>query len=67
MFTMETVWDLTEVLGFLQSWSGTANYEKRRGQSPIELIRPQLIEAWGAEERERRLHWSLFIRLGRVP
>ena len=65
-FTMETVWDLTEVLGFLQSWSGTANYEKQNGHSPIELIRPQLIAAWGDEARERTLRWNLFIRLGRV-
>jgi SAM-dependent methyltransferase len=65
-FTMETVWDLTEVLGFLQSWSGTASYEKRMGHSPIELIRPQLIEAWGTEIRERRLRWTLYLRVGRV-
>jgi SAM-dependent methyltransferase len=65
-FTMETVWDLTEVLGFLQSWSGTANYEKQRGHNPVDMIRPQLIEAWGEKTGERRLHWRLFSRAGQV-
>jgi len=64
-FTMETIWDLAQVLGFLHSWSGTANYEKQRGQSPIELILPQLIEAWGAVG-ERSLQWNLFVRVGQV-
>lgn len=65
-FTMETVWDLTEVLGFLKSWSGTANYEKQKGHSPIEVIRPQLIDAWGETVRERIVHWRLHIRVGRA-
>jgi SAM-dependent methyltransferase len=65
-FTMETFWDLSQVLGFLHSWSGTANYEKQMGSNPIDLIRPQLLEAWGPEVRKRILHWNLFLRLGQV-
>lgn len=65
-FTMETVWSAEDVLGFLKSWSGTANYEKQRGESPIELIRPRLMEAWGKEKAERLLRWKLFLRVGLV-
>jgi SAM-dependent methyltransferase len=65
-FTMETRWDLEGVLGFLRSWSGTAKYEQQKGQSPVELIRPQLIEAWGGELGERTLRWNLHVRVGVV-
>jgi SAM-dependent methyltransferase len=63
-FTMETVWSAEEVLGFLKSWSGTANYEKEKGKSPIELIRSAFLEAWG--QGHRRIQWRLFLRVGRV-
>jgi SAM-dependent methyltransferase len=65
-FTMETVLDLRGVLGFLQSWSGTANYEKRKGESPIGLIRAELTKEWGRESVERKLYWNLYPRVGRV-
>jgi SAM-dependent methyltransferase len=65
-FTMETLWDLTEVVGFLQSWSGTASYEKRRGYSPLDHIRGPLVGAWGADSDKRRLLWRLHLRVGIV-
>ncbi len=66
MFTMETQWDLAQVIGFLYSWSGTLNYEKRKGQSPIDLIKPELKIAWGAEGDRRILKWRIHLRIGRV-
>jgi len=65
-FTMITHWDLFQVLGFLESWSGTARFEEKKGYSPIELIQPQLKEEWGAEATKRRLDWKLPLRVGRV-
>jgi len=64
--TMESNWSLAQVFGFLESWSGTANFEKQRGFSPVDLIRADLGAAWGAESARRTLRWKLFIRLGRV-
>ena len=66
VFTMTTEANLPELLGFLQSWSGTAAYERREGTNPIELIRPQLIQAWGDGNGKKKLHWRLFLRVGRV-
>ena len=66
MFSMETRWDLADVIGFLHSWSGTLNYEKRKGHSPIDLINPELEKAWGAEGNKRILTWRIHLRVGRV-
>ncbi len=67
IFSMETAWDVTDVLGFLQSWSGTANYEKRSGDNPIGQILPQLNDAWGRGSERRTMGWRLFLRVGRTP
>jgi SAM-dependent methyltransferase len=64
--TMESNWNLAQLLGFLESWSGTANFEKEKGHSPVELIRADLRDVWGAESALRPLRWNLFIRLGQV-
>jgi hypothetical protein len=64
--TMETHWGVEDIFGFLQSWSGSANFEKRRGEGPIQQIREQLIDAWGKNRGKRRLQWRLFLRVGRV-
>jgi len=63
---MGTAWDLTDVLGFLNSWSGTANYEKRHGFNPVDLIRPDLRREWGGT-KQRILSWRLHLRVGLVP
>lgn len=65
-FGMETMWDMNQLLGFLQSWSGTVSYEKREGRSPLDLIRPELAASWGPATEKRLLRWRLHIRLGRV-
>lgn len=64
-FSMDTAWDLTDVLGFLNSWSGTAAYEKRHRFNPVDLIRPELRREWG-RTKERILSWRLHMRVGRV-
>ena len=66
-FSMETSWSAADIMGFLQSWSGTTNFERQRGFNPVEQIRPSLIEAWGAEVESRSLRWKLFLRIGQVP
>ena len=64
---METPWSAADLIGFLQSWSGTTNFEKQRGYNPVEMIRRRLIEAWGTDGGVRSLRWKLFLRIGRVP
>jgi SAM-dependent methyltransferase len=65
-FAMETSWSAADLLGFLQSWSGTTSFERQRGYNPVELIRPRLFEAWGQDEGQRTLRWRLHLRIGRV-
>ncbi|MCA9906852.1 MAG: class I SAM-dependent methyltransferase, partial [Anaerolineae bacterium] len=63
---MQTDWTLTQVAGFLSSWSATRQYVKARQQHPLEAIWPELTDLWGDAEHTRTLHWPLHIRIGRA-
>jgi SAM-dependent methyltransferase len=63
-FTMTTEWNVYQMAGFLDSWSATQRYKARKGQHPVELIWPQLVEAWGGEKETRQVRWPLHFRIG---
>jgi len=64
---MEADWDLAGLLGFLESWSGVQKFIAARGYDPVDEIRAGLAELWGEPSRSKRMHWPLFVRIGRVP
>lgn len=63
---MQADWDLDQLAGFLSSWSATQRYQSERGEHPLSLIWPDLLTAWGESRQVRRIHWPLFLRVGRV-
>jgi len=65
-FEMITKWNLDQVAGFLNSWSGTKNYQKKVGHHPLSEIWDDLLNAWGDEKLKRKLNWPLHMRIGRV-
>jgi ubiquinone/menaquinone biosynthesis C-methylase UbiE len=65
-FSIQADWDLAHIVGFLDSWSATRKYQQERGQHPINLIWPELREAWGEPGRLRSIRWPLYLKVGRV-
>jgi SAM-dependent methyltransferase len=63
-FFMETQWNLTQLIGYLNTWSGVKNYMNKRGQNPIELIEQQLSQAWGNSEQTQLIRWPLHVLIG---
>lgn len=64
-FVMEVNWTLTQLAGFLNSWSATQRYQAQKGHHPLELIWDQLCAAWGDEDQARLIRWTLHFRIGR--
>jgi SAM-dependent methyltransferase len=64
-FVMEAYWTLTQLAGFLDSWSATQRYKAQSGRHPLELIWDQLLAAWGDENERRPIRWPLYFRIGR--
>jgi ubiquinone/menaquinone biosynthesis C-methylase UbiE len=64
-FAMEAMWDLNQFAGFLDSWSATQRYQAQHGHHPLEMLWPELVDAWGAENQARLVRWPLHFRIGR--
>lgn len=59
-------WSLDQALAFVESWSGTQQYIKRRGESPVPLMAEELEALWGDRGVLRELRWPLYLRVSRV-
>jgi SAM-dependent methyltransferase len=64
-FSMEIDWNLLQLAGFLDSWSATQRYKAQKGKHPLELLWPDLLAAWGEENKTRLIRWPLHFRIGR--
>lgn len=63
-FVMEQHWNLKQLIGYLNTWSGVKNYINENGHNPIEIIYPLLEKAWGDIEQVRLIRWPLSILIG---
>jgi SAM-dependent methyltransferase len=63
--SMVTDWTFQQLLGMMASLSPVVAYQAEHGKHPVEEIYGPLSAAWGDLEKRRRVHWSLFFRIGR--
>jgi len=61
----EAVWTYPDLLGYLESWSATQRYRRALGTDPVDEIRGELEQAWGASQTERPVRWPLVVRIGK--
>jgi hypothetical protein len=66
VFTGETAWNCSELIGYLGSWSATVRYRQLRGVDPIAKFREDLTRSWGDPAETKRVHWPIHLRAGRV-
>ena len=64
--TMERVWTLTELAGYLRSWSATVRYTEQNAVNPVLQFEADMRAIWGDPIVSRRLHWPFTIRAGRI-
>ncbi|MEP6768309.1 MAG: class I SAM-dependent methyltransferase [Acidobacteriota bacterium] len=63
-FVMEKLWDLSDLLGYLRTWSATRRYAEAMGEDPIPRIEAELTAAWGDPGQLRHSTWPLDLRVG---
>lgn len=59
-------WDLSRLLGYMESWSAVASYRRATGEDPVEAMREAFTRAWGDPESRRVVAWPLTIKVGVV-
>jgi SAM-dependent methyltransferase len=60
-------WTLTQLLGYLRTWSSAARYLEKHGSDPVSMIEPSLTALWGDAEGQRLIRWPIYLRAGKLP
>jgi hypothetical protein len=59
-------WDLSQLAGYLRTWSATARYVNEHGVDPVKDVEGSLALEWGNPQDAREVRWPLYIRAGRL-
>jgi SAM-dependent methyltransferase len=62
--TMERLWTLPELAGYMRTWSATAAYAEAHGFDPVQRVESELGQIWGDPDARHTISWPLFIRAG---
>ena len=62
-FEMQHTWNLTQVTGYLSTWSAVKHYEKAIGDNPVQQLLPQLTQLWGDADQAKPVHWPLILKV----
>jgi ubiquinone/menaquinone biosynthesis C-methylase UbiE len=65
-FKMEAEWSLEHLIGYLGTWSAVQRYKEKHKSDPVEAFAEDLKLLWGQPQDERRVHWPINMRVGRV-
>jgi SAM-dependent methyltransferase len=66
-FTLETRWDLDQVMGYLATWSAVQRYKEAHDhRDPLPALRSQLERVWPVDRDARLVAWPIHLRLGRA-
>jgi SAM-dependent methyltransferase len=66
VFAMEEPWTLSELLGYVGTWSATQRFRQDVGRDPLLELAEELGEHWGQPASERLIRWPLSLRVGRA-
>jgi SAM-dependent methyltransferase len=62
---MRVDWTLTDVIGYVETWSAVRVMEKAEARASIAAFRRDLARAWGSDVTVRPVRWPLALRVGR--
>lgn len=65
-FIIERKMDLTQLLGYLDTWSAVKEYQQINNDNPINLIFPELQMVWGEPATEHLMTWPIHLLAGYI-
>jgi ubiquinone/menaquinone biosynthesis C-methylase UbiE len=67
VFRIELDWSLSELIGYLYTWSSVQEFIKKNNSDPVRQIYGELASAWGEKKNRhtRRVVWPIHMRVGR--
>ncbi len=65
-FTIEQPVTLSDVAGYIRTWSATRAYVEQKARDPVDDLVAELAPVWGDPAAPRIARWPLAVRAGRV-
>jgi ubiquinone/menaquinone biosynthesis C-methylase UbiE len=67
VFQIELDWTLSELVGYLYTWSSVQKFIEKNNSDPVKQIYDDLAAAWGGKNtwHKRRVVWPIYMRVGR--
>ncbi len=62
-FQMSAEWTLSQLIGYLCTWSAVKKYQQELGVNPVEEIHSKLLKAWEQPDALLPVKWPLSIRV----
>ncbi|MGH7509983.1 MAG: class I SAM-dependent methyltransferase [Gemmatimonadales bacterium] len=66
-FSMVARWTLSQLLGYVRTWSATQRFRETLGHDPVDRLGEELAVSWGDPELRRSVLWPLSLRAGFRP
>jgi len=63
-FKMTADWDLSQLLGYLSTWSAVERYKTDMGSDPLLSIKATLSDLWGDPDSIKQIQWPLSMKVG---
>jgi SAM-dependent methyltransferase len=63
---IEVSWLLSDLIGYVDTWSAVRQAEKAVGRAPIDTFNHELASAWGDQDTRRTVRWPLSLRVARL-
>jgi ubiquinone/menaquinone biosynthesis C-methylase UbiE len=67
VFQIELDWTLSDLVGYLYTWSSVQKFIGKNNSDPIKQVYDSLADAWSDKNswQKRRVIWPIYIRVGR--
>lgn len=65
-FKMHLEWSLQDLIGYLKTWSSVQKYLVQNDRNPVDLLTPELTQAWGEPTKIRTMTWDVYLKFGKV-
>ncbi len=64
-FFQKLNWDLSDLLGYLTTWSATQKYIEAKKENPVDLVYNELVNLWQKPSVKLEFNCPIYMRIGR--
>ncbi len=64
-FNLTEQWSLSQVLGYIRTWSAIKGYQKEHNIDPVVELESQLVALWPISDEKRSVCWPLTVKVWR--